>query len=149
MHCCAEGLALQCLSFSVWFNNLDWTTGFYWSYTILLKPPFLCALGQAIVKGRGPNWNNTPEAFSCFHSGTEVLNSHKVETDHLFREGDTIRHSYCWGRVCNCKKLGKKRQNLLCVLKIEHTFPWSMTSQCTITRVIKTRCECSKLTAKF
>ena len=27
------------------FNNFALTTGFYWSYTLLLKLPFLCALG--------------------------------------------------------------------------------------------------------
>ena len=27
--------------FLVWFNNLDWTVGFYWSYMLLLLPPVL------------------------------------------------------------------------------------------------------------
>ena len=30
--------------FLVRFNNFDRTTGFYWSYTLLLKPPVLCTL---------------------------------------------------------------------------------------------------------
>ena len=31
--------------FLVWFNNFAQTTGFYWSYTLLLKLPILlCAL---------------------------------------------------------------------------------------------------------
>ena len=28
-----------CSIFLVQFNNFDWTTGFYWSFTLLLKPP--------------------------------------------------------------------------------------------------------------
>ena len=34
--------------FLVQFNNFDQTTGFYWSYTLLLKPAFLCTLAKLI-----------------------------------------------------------------------------------------------------
>ena len=32
-----------------WFNNFALTTGFYWSFTLLLSRPFLCTLVASYV----------------------------------------------------------------------------------------------------
>ena len=54
------------------FNNFDWTTSFYWSYMLLLKPPALCTLEL---------YNN----YSIQHSG-----------HHLTLASDTGSTYCCW-----------------------------------------------------
>ena len=47
--CNVTKCALNHVLFLVRFNDFALTTGFYWSYTLLLKSPVLCALGNVEV----------------------------------------------------------------------------------------------------
>ena len=52
--------------FSVWFNNFDWTTGFYWSYTLLLELPVLMSSWFELYDRMIFNFC-TGQSYTCVH----------------------------------------------------------------------------------